>query len=205
MSDSPTPDDAAAFLRAEHRGVLVADGRPRPARWVRCPRRGRLIAPVDRDALEASELVLFIPDEGEGSGQALVQPHDILAEDQPALMRWSAYHGDERFAHWASLELRSLKWAGGVLGGDEIDLTNALASHEPTLVRAANRDRPKLARACARLLGVASESLVAVGADAHGLDIKLRFGVARLSLPEPARDAAHALTLIDSLLDGGAS
>ncbi|MEN0020364.1 MAG: hypothetical protein AAF747_05730 [Planctomycetota bacterium] len=202
-----TPESAAAAVRSDTHATALADGRPSNVKLVIGARTGRVVFPFDRRDMRASEWVLWQPEERHGATQLLLgdvrEPNDA---DQPALMRWSAYHGDpvsgSGSAGWVSAVIESVRIGSDIFDGEELPIVNTLAADESAICRSLNERSEHVGDAIARLAGKRPASPVVVGADQFGVDVRGRFTVSRLAFDRPANDADDAAVLIEAMLAG---
>ena len=193
-----TPE-ALARLRRHHEGVLLADGRPHPVRFVFASASGRVVSPISSEALDAEELVLFAPDESDDAMQLLLEP----APDSPHPSdrdRHLAYHGQPRHRAWLHADIVALRWAHEIIDGDGLTVPNPLRADEPDLCRLLNENRDALRELCSRHAAVTPTEPVAVGVDPDGIDVRARFGVVRVAFDRTSPDAGQARETILGLL-----
>lgn len=197
----PEPDDPHACLLVEllsHRvGTLIVDDlgggtRATPVRFVIHPVEPAIIfvCPVsDLDpSRDGGSGVLCVPEEHEDALRLELSIDACDEAEHGDLMdRWSAYHGAPAAAApghkgsggiaWAFARIESLRQRTNVADIDEIDLRNPLhGKAEFARLRSLNADAESLARQ----VGEPGERVVAVGADALGVDVRARLGVRRL-------------------------
>ncbi|MGD9688694.1 MAG: hypothetical protein AB7K52_02965 [Phycisphaerales bacterium] len=195
-------------LRAHRHSVLrAADAALEGGVWrsstVIDPLTGHLVAPFSPapDPRLLDELTLFIPDEGDDAAQVHAS---ISWIDDPAFHamgdRWMAYHGVRPPGRLARLIPRGFRFRGRVYDVEQVDLRNVLASDEPRLVRTANADRARLARAAARAAAGDIVDPLCVGVDALGIDVRTRLGVQRVEFPREAPTTDRALLALEELL-----
>jgi hypothetical protein len=194
--------DPADILRSNRTGVLLAGEEAVPCRFILDP-AGRIVTPVDTHVLESPQHVLFVPDEDAAALQLLLHAHPFVGADPPIADRWRAYHGTPRATRWAAFEIESARLGPLVVDAPAVTSVNPLSPQEPALCRRANADRAALRAACRRT-GVDVPDPLCVGVDPHGLDVRARFGIVRLSFSKPAGDsAAAAASQVDALLASG--
>ncbi|MCC5822134.1 MAG: DUF2470 domain-containing protein [Phycisphaerales bacterium] len=200
-TNTPHHHEAARTLRRHTRGVTRADGTPRDCRFLIDGQSGELVLGLDREAVEAAELVLFLPDDTFDAEASVLINHRPAEED-----RWTdrhmAYHPEARPDRWARATVDSLKLRDGeIVEGDRLALVNPLLSVEPALCKRLNADRDRVRELCRLMAGVEPEQPVAVGVDRYGIDVRARFGIVRLDLPAPCDDPDEAVRVIDALIE----
>ncbi|MEL7472654.1 MAG: hypothetical protein AAGK04_04990 [Planctomycetota bacterium] len=192
-----------AELRRWRVGVLQADEQLESVHFVAAPTDGRLLLPVSRDAAEAHELVLWIPEESFDAMQGLLEPR-VIGEDDwtPALEgardRYLAYHGRADTVYWMLCGADSFKWRDEVIPGVDILTPNAIGSVEGGLLKRLNASG-HVAALARRFAGATVSEPVAVGVDELGIDIRSRVGVLRVRFDQPTTEA-DAGALIDAML-----
>ncbi len=197
----PEPDEPHARLLVEllsHRlGTLIVDDlgggtRAAPIRFVIHPGAPAIVfvCPVaDLDpARDGGSGVLCVPEE---HADALRLELSIDACDErehgDLMDRWSAYHGSPAAVApghkgsggvaWAFGRIESVRQHSIVADIDELDLRNPLhGKAEFARLRTLNADPASLAQQ----IGEPGERVVAVGADALGVDVRGRLGIRRL-------------------------
>ena len=181
------PADLTATLRRHYRGLLAIGDRFDPVCFVIHPASGRPVMAVAADALTQEAVTLHVPDDsGTQSVHLLGRPAVVDPARDPAADRFLVYHGTPRTRCWLAIDPESAKSADGVLGADEIDLTNTLHSAEPALCRALNADPGRLSALCrAAAAGTAPSDPRAVGVDPQGVDIRASFGIIRVEFRDP--------------------
>ena len=192
----PMPVDVSRFIRAHCQGVLQANALRRQVRLVTERARGTLILPLERAELEADELVLFVPDEGDGGAQLLVSVTSI--EEGRSTDRWLAYHGSPDAPHWCELRLDAARLHHELVDAP-VDLTCAFADGEPALCKRANANTPALSEVCARF-GVHDPAPVLVGVDPDGFDIRARTGIVRVEFDTSVSTAEEAAEAVDQVI-----
>lgn len=200
-TDPPNHDDAARTLRRHTRCVALADGVPHPCRFVIDGRAGELVLGVDRETLDAAELILCLPDDTfDADASALV--HHRTADEDRWTDRHAAYHTDARPERWARATVDSIKLrAGEVVEGERLGLVNPILDAEPALCKRLNAETARLRTLCRLMAGVEPEHPVAVGVDRYGIDVRARFGVVRIDLPAPCDDPDEAARVVDALIE----
>lgn len=194
---------AAAHLRRHREGVLLADETAHGVRFVLEGESGRVVFPADGTIMEAEELVLFVPRESPADDHELQLLLSAGRASEGAVDRWRAYHGAPRMNGFGAFTIEGAKFDGAVVE-ETLTMTNPLMRVEGRLCRMINSDRAALAGACARWAGVEVKEPLAVGVDAHGMDVKARFGIVRLEFPGPVSDESAAERAIAALLKGSA-
>lgn len=204
----PAPSDthelAARTVRRHTRCIARADGVPYHCRYIVDGHSGELVLGIERAALDAHELTLCLPDDTFNADATLLVHHRDATED-----RWTdrhlAYHPDARVPGFARASVDSAKLReGDVVPGEQLALTNPLASAEPALCKRLNQDRVALAALCRLMTGTEPEAPVAVGVDRYGIDVRGRFGIIRLDLPAPCTDPDEAERVVAALIGGAA-
>ncbi|MBO6514683.1 MAG: hypothetical protein JJ974_12030 [Phycisphaerales bacterium] len=165
------------------------------------PRSGEFLVGIVSDAQDARDIVLACPrDSFDARLRISVELSEQVSEEQ--CDRFTAYHlpATTPLLARATYEYAKLD-SGEVVTPDQCPLVNPLVDQLGPLCRALNADRERLARVCLNLSGVEHESPLAVGVDPDGIDIRARFGLVRMVLPEPITDHEHALDTIRRLLE----
>ncbi len=197
-----TPASDLEFaLRADRRAVVMIDGTPYERRTVLDNTVSRFVLPVPTVALDADEVVIHIPEERDDSLQVLVSPFEIDGNTEAAADRWRIYHGDEPDTHWVAAEPIGVRLGPMVAAGDEIDLTNILAEHEPRLCKRFNASPARIGALAHKFDIRAHGVCTLVGVDHLGLDIRSRWDIVRVPFGEAITDAAQAERRIADLLD----
>jgi hypothetical protein len=88
---------------------------------------------------------------------------------------------------------------------DEAALTvpNALGAAEFRLMRMANTDRDRLARAARAIAAIDLDDAQCIGVDPDGIDVRAPFGIVRLEFPYAAADTPTAELMLTALLSAG--
>jgi hypothetical protein len=189
----------ADILRSSRAGVLAAWERVFPVRFV-IDAGGRLIAPLEREAIDApAGHTLFVPEEADKALQLLLQIEG-LGPDPASADRWRAYHGTPRSTRWCAMTIESGRLGALVVDGGELTLVNPLAAAEGGLCRRANADRGALRRGVLRVAGVDVAEPLCVGLDDHGLDVRARFGIVRVRFERAVGSAEDAMRVVDGML-----
>lgn len=199
MDDTPRQLEFA--LRADRRAVVLVDGTPYERKTVLDNEQSRFVLPVPPVALDADEVVIWIPEERDDALQVLVSPFEIDGMTEAAADRWRIYHGQEPDAHWAAAEPIGVRLGPMVAGGDEIDLANHLATAEPRLCKTFNAEPAKIGALAHAFDPRAHGVCTLVGVDQLGLDIRSRWDIVRVPFGEPIDDADAAESRIRDLLD----
>jgi len=194
-------EEAVRFLRSQCEGTLLFDGQSQRTAFVVDPATGALVMPVMTAATFALEHVLHTPDESDGAMSLLLSPEEIDAEGALA-DRWRAHHGEPADVRFVRAAIDMARWRGCVFDGEALTAPDPLALEEQAVLRALNADRDALTRACRRALGVEAGAPCAVGADAWGVFVKLRFGPARLSFDGPVCSSQEAVEAVRALAAG---
>lgn len=191
-----TSEEFGRFLRARCEGVLQANDRRRSIRFVTDRATGALILPLERVELEADELVLFVPDEGEGGAQMLVSA-TAIDEGRPT-DRWLAYHASPDASHWCQLRIEAARLHNELVDS-MIDLTCPFAADEPMLCKRANAAPDALTDLCTAR-GVNDPAPVLVGVDEHGADVRTRVGIVRFEFDQRVAAIEDAIDALDRLI-----
>ncbi len=199
MSD---PDHRAGLrrLRRFRTGTLVFDGVPLNRKFIIDGRDGAIVLPAPVDAVEAQELVLWLPEERFGAMQALLVGAEDDREFDEARDRYLAYHGRADQGRWLRCTIESLRDGEDIYDGEELTQPNAARAVEPRLCKRLNADEPRLRTLTARLAGVQPETALAVGVDEDGIDVRVSLGVVRLEFPRSAKDADETEATVNGLL-----
>lgn len=199
------PDDPVTRALRHLRGHTTADLRfdehLRPVRYV-VDGQGHLVFPAMVAMLTAVETVLFVPDCAEHALEMLVtlEPLDEHGPDGGLTDRWRIYHGSPDDVRWARASIDSARFEGSVIDGDVMMRVNPLAGDEAVLCREMNAAGPEPWRdVCREVAGIDAERPLVVGIDPGGIDLRRRFDVVRLELPEPAPTADAARRAVDAL------
>lgn len=207
----PRPTDWARELRRHHEGVLVAEHRAVPLRFIIDPATGQVVMPVEGWLVEVPSAVLFLPEERDDALQALLEQLTGAQPSGAAQDRWCAYHGEPRHRHWACARVTGMRREGNVCDDVETGLVNTLGAAESRLVRSLNARRDALAAACEAVCGVRVSDPCAVGVDPRGIDVRARFGIVRMEFPVDdaaqgggGADEGAVEEMIRRLLDGAA-
>ncbi|MEO1585618.1 MAG: hypothetical protein AAFR96_13740 [Planctomycetota bacterium] len=199
------PEHLEFALRADRRAVLLVDGIPIERKTVLDNDRSRIVVPVPPSVFDADEVVVWVPEERDDALQVLVSPFEIDGQIEATADRWRIYHGEEPDAHWAAAEPIGIRLGRTVAGGDEVDLTNRLASDEPSLCKAFN-EQPDALGALAHAFDRRTHGdCTLVGVDHLGLDIRSRWDVVRVPFGHGILSADAASAKIRELLDAHAN
>jgi hypothetical protein len=185
--------------------VLLADGLASRVKFVCDSASGRIVFPAPPSTLEASEVVLFVPEEDppdEDELQLLIAPTELDPGHDEPCDRWRAYHGEPHLARWAACDIESARFAGEVIDETPLARPNPLAAVEPRLCKRLNTDRQRLAELCRTNNGCAPSDPLAVGVDPCGIDVRARFGIMRVPFRTEAWTPDAAAAMIESLLQG---
>ena len=200
MHTTPTTSaDALSLLRSSTQGQLKILERIEPIRFILDRSRSKIVFPVPDELALAHEAQLMIPDESSPQLSLLLrlEPAERLPGDIE--IRYEIYHGKSGFAHWSVGTLEALRAGTHIFDSDEICLTDAIIAEEPALCALLNADQDSLRTACARA-GLPIEKPVAVGVDPDGIDIRTRFGIARLPFDQRTPTPDNARAAIKTLL-----
>jgi hypothetical protein len=191
-----------AALRRHHRGLLRVGERVDAVRFVLDGAGRGPVLVATGDALDATDLVLHIPDDGDEGLHILGQPEALDPAVEEGCDRWQFYHGVQstgrvRDAKFMRLRPESLRLAESVLDADDVDLSNPWRKDEPGLVKMLNRDAARLKRLCAAAAKVDVPTPVAVGIDPGGFDVRASVGVIRAEFPESVASVEAARAWIE--------
>lgn len=207
--DLPPGDEGAALLealatlRAHREGTLAFDEHVRPVRFVQDPEDGRLIFPAMVAMLDASEVVLFVPEESDEALQLLLTLEPVDEASHPGPDRWRIHHDQPTDIHWVAAWVDGARRGKFVFDGDAMMAPNPLASCEAALCRRANADEGALLRAADRATGRRNRAAVCVGVDPWGLHARCEFDVARVPFAlddAPAGSCEQAERAVEHLL-----
>jgi hypothetical protein len=202
MSAAPSAEEALRFLRAERAGDLQFQGHVRRLKFVTDNRTGHIVASLMVAAMEAGEVVLHVPEEGEDALQLLCTP-EPLDENDEGVDRWRIHHGEPEDVRWARLHIETARWGPVVYDGEAFMVGNPLAGDEPGVCRRLNEDPERLRR----LVEAAGHPEVAkplcVGVDPDGLHIRARFGVNRVEFPRRAGSGEDVERMVEEMGGGG--
>ncbi len=186
------PLSPARLLRGNYRCVARFSEQVLKRTYVIDPSTGSLVMPVPADGPDAPSndeldaLVVFIPDEGEGSLQLLCEASDIDPNTHEAPDRHLIYHGPARERRWLRLAIQSARRENQVFEAALVTAPNPLRSAEPALCKKANARPDDLLAACRKRLRPGLDRAVMVGIDPLGVDIRARFGPERVDFQHPA-------------------
>ncbi len=209
--------EARALLADNRRGVALADERPLPVLFVPDPATGDIVLRLPRTALDAEQIVLNVPDEGDDALMLLLHvvgaadergapaAPDITARgvDEALIDRWRIVHGDPPAAParrdvkpelqvYIRSALDTARHQGRVYEGELFAIRNRLASDEPRLCKRANADRARLDRAIRAALGAHTENALCVSVDQRGALFRTPLGIIRAPFPSEAAGAQEA-------------
>ena len=210
-TDPLETQNARRRLLANLAGIIVCDDGAEPARLVVAEAGGEVILPMHHDLREAGQWSFAAPNELDPVIELSLEHRDTGPGEpaEPAEAeadRWMAYHRatppDCRLVSLFATFARFLDDEGRTRVAEGVLDANPLRQHMPGLCKMLNDDRARLADACTRLVGVQSESPVAVGVDEWGVHVRAAFDVLRLEFREPAMDEAAARRAIGEVLDG---
>lgn len=203
MSEQRTEAEALEFahqtLAASREGVLRINAEDSvPVKFTTSNADGRIVASVPVATFFASEIILFVPEEKEGSLSLLLSAEEL--EEGPETDRWMAFHTESDHVRWGIFYVDAAKHDGWVFDGDAMMRPNLLATAEPALVKKLNADKGLLVRLCQRFAGMVVPDPVCVGVDQGGLHVRARFGVVRVAFERTAKNAEDAGSLIDAMI-----
>ncbi len=207
MDERQAAEEAYRFLRRHTTGDLRFDERFRLLRYVIGP-DGRLVAPVMLAMLEASETVLFVPEDIDNAMELLVSLTEFDPEGQDGALtdRWRIYHGDPEDIYWAFIHVDAARYEGQVVDGEGLIQVNPLADEEARLCRQINENhRPELRQVCRVIAQAEVENPMLVGVDQLGFDVRRRFDVLRVDAPQPMTTAADAELVLGQMIEQAVS
>jgi hypothetical protein len=204
--NDPDHSDALRKLRRFRAGTLVYDGVPLARKFVIDGRNGRVVLPAPTDAIEAEELILWLPEERFGAMQALLYGEELEAEFDEARDRFLAYHGRADQARWLTCAIESVRDGAEIYDGEALTAANAARPVESRLCKLLNADEDRLRTLTARMAGVMPETALAVGVDEDGIDVRVSLGVVRVEFPRRAATPEETEGTVRGLLTeiGGA-
>lgn len=177
---------AHAVLRQFHAGVLSRDEFAASARHVIEPATGELILAAASAARGAvGSATLHVPEERESALQILVAVSPLDPESLPAF-RWRVYHGEPaRFGLgvWLRARAESARLGAWVGEPESLELINPFHAGEPEMCRVLNREF------------AGGGSMLIVGIDDRGLDLRASRRVERIEFPSRAGTPDEALAL----------
>ena len=167
-----------------------------PLSYIRDPKNGALIAPIERWMLDDGEATLCIPDARPGVLQLHLSMREIDPARDAVCDRWLAYHLAPRHRAWCELSTLAAKMPFGMVEpaeerGDHeaivveaaaISLPNTSLKEEGGLIRQANVDRSRLKLACEQAGHREYADARCVGVDQWGIDVRTTFGPSRLDV-----------------------
>ncbi len=202
--DSEQLNEARRHVRRFRRGVLRIDGEVAPCAFVIDGADGRFVLPSDEDLTHASDIVLYVPDDGFNEMALLINPAGQVGSFDEARDRYLAYHGRAEAIEWFRCDLDSAKWGGEIYEGADLLGPNTLRAIEPGLCKMLNADRDVLARVSELLTRVHPENPLCVGVDQLGMDVRTRVGIIRVEWPAEITEPESAPGIIRALLKGAA-
>jgi len=208
ITDLP-PDalNALAFLRGHLSGVIRFDEEFIDIKIVIAP-DGRLIAPVMVAMLRGFNCALFLPREPKNEEDPAIQLQVDLVEfkeegpDGVFADRWRIYHGQPPDVNWAFLDIDAARLMGNFISSEPLHLPNTFAEFEPALCRDFNSSESNgLRRLASASIGHELDEATLVGVDELGFDIRGRFDVVRIEVPEPMLFPEVARAKLTALLE----
>ena len=190
------------LLRRFRAAALAFGDRRAPVHFVFDPATGRIVMPLEADAAAVTEFALYLPSESDYDATALLIPARIeRPEAEEAVDRWSAYHGlPPGGCAWTSSRILGIKSAADpndtIMDETALTVGNPLGRSEFGVIRAANADRARLARAVRAIPRADVPEALCVGVDDLGIDIRAPFGIVRIEFPAVAADAATAEAML---------
>ncbi|MDX2147978.1 MAG: hypothetical protein SFZ23_10690 [Planctomycetota bacterium] len=179
------------LLREHTRATLLADEVPFRAMFVIDSFTGSLVTAVPRLVLDATDLVMMIPEESAAALQ-IMGGLQALAESR-ATDRHQAYHGRNADAMHAVLMAEAGKLGGAIVESHDLLAPNPFAGEEARLCKLCNANPGRVARVLASGGHTDAPPMVVVGIDDLGVDVRTRFGIVRLWFSKPALDAEAAV------------
>ena len=207
MDERQAAEEAYRFLRRHTTGDLRFDERFRLLRYVIGP-DGRLVAPVMFAMLEASDTVLFVPEDMDNAMELLVSLTEFDPEGEHGALtdRWRIYHGDPEDIYWAFIHVDAARYEGQVVDGEGLIQANPLAGDEARLCRQINENhRAELRQVCRVIAQAEVEHPMLVGVDRLGFDVRRRFDVLRVDAPQPMTTAADAELVLGQMIEQAVS
>lgn len=195
-----TADDTADFIRLNSSGVLRNDDRADARKYV-LDAAGHLVMPATSAIMDATDTVLFTPEESDDALEILVSLEDLDPHGAEA-DRWRIYHGAPRESRVARACIEAAKRHGLVFDGDAVAQPNPLAGDEPMICREMNRDRRDELRLLTRHhahVDIPEPTLV--GVHRAGLDVRASLGIVHVAFPERATNGDEAWRLIETMVD----
>lgn len=202
MTDHPNVRRGLSLLRRYRAATLAFGDRRAQVPFVFDPATGRIVMPVESEAAALDEFTLYLPSESDCDATALLSPARIQRpEAEESVDRWSAYHGlPPSGAVWTSSVILGVKSAtnpdDAIMDETALTLANPLGRSEFGVIRVANADRARLARAVHAVTRAEVPEALCVGVDDLGVDIRAPFGIVRLEFPAPAADASNAEAML---------
>lgn len=199
----PLHADPLRTLRAHRAGVLLVDGMPRTVRYVLDPRDSAPVLSTARDAADADDLTLCVPDDAADDAAqfagALVTLDPEASAHAALVDRWMIYHGKPDVPAFFRLQVDGVKHAGVVFEADAALAPNAFAHDEARVCRELNADPHRVRRLCRAALDDAPERPLVVGIDPDGLDVRGQHRVFRVHFTHRADTLSQALEMIARL------
>ncbi|MDF1869594.1 MAG: hypothetical protein P1U30_04315 [Phycisphaerales bacterium] len=192
---------AQHILRSAWSCTLLYDQSPFESQCMIDPRSGDFIIAVVKDAFDATDITIASPkDSFDTRVRISVELFETTTEEQRD--RFTAYHLPSTTPLLAIGKFQYAKIdSGEVVTPEQCELRNPVLSVMGPLCKALNADRSRLSSLCSMITGVAHDSPLAVGVDDTGIDIRARFGLVRLILPDPITDPDSAMGTIEQLLE----
>ncbi len=203
MEEQQVTEEAWHHLRSHTRGELRYDERLDRFSFV-FARNGRIVFPASPFVLEATDTVLFLPENRSGTMEVQVSIEELEPDGPQGAVtdRWRIYHGDAREARWAIAAIDAVRDQGRVVDGSSLERDNPLAADESSLCRFVNREhREGLRDLCVRYAGAEAEAPLLVGVDPYGFDVRRRFDVIRVPVEPPMRSAAEVRERFTRMLE----
>ncbi len=198
-SEAEALEFAHQALAASREGVLRINAEDSvPVKFTTSNTDGRIVASVPVATFFASEIILFVPEEKEGSLSLVLSAEEL--DEGPETDRWMAYHTESEHVRWGIFYVDAAKHDGWVFDGDAMMRSNLLADAEPAIVKKLNADKGMLVKLCQRFAGVVVPDPVCVGVDQAGMHVRARFGVVRVPFEREVRNADDAAGMIDAMV-----
>ena len=194
--------DALAFLRSFGRGDLRFGEHIRLVRYA-IDAEGALIMPVMVAMLQEIDTVLFVPEMVDGAMelQLTLEPFEERGDGGALADRYRIHHGEPPDVRWARGLIDAARFHEHVIDGTALMVPNPLHADESAVCRHVNQThRAALPALCRAAAGIGVDDPVMVALDPDGILLRGRFDVYRAAFPEPARDAAHAQSMLDALI-----
>ena len=115
--------------------------------------------------------------------------------------RWRIYHGEPEDVRWAIMHIDAARLNGVFYDGDALLVPNILGRCEAAICRWANESMVDgLRRACMAQKKIELNDPRLVGVDPLGFDVRGRFDVVRLDVPELIGDEDSARRMLETVI-----